>query len=174
MRESRQSRQNSVLVASEKVKYPRCERKKEHHKESLNLVCLSPQCKLRGLCCLQCKTTEHHGHLVQPLRTFLNKLEDSLKRLELNRAPKMSENVVNDDPSTLLASQDSLNLLASLNASTVVANERSILERLEDQHLEMLAVLKIEVEEMAQKVRICEEDVMKEFNQVKEKVFTEF
>lgn len=38
----------------------------------------------------------------------------------------------------------------------------------------MLSVLKMEVEEMAEKVRICEEDVMKEFNRVKEKVFTEF
>jgi hypothetical protein len=48
---------------------------------------------------------------VLPLRTFLTKLEDSLKRIELERSPKMEEN-----PSVML-------------------NERSAIERLEEQHL---------------------------------------
>lgn len=80
----RESRQSSVLSVTDKLKYPKCEKKKEHGKESLNFVCLSAQCKSRGLICVQCKTGgEHTGHNVQPLRTFLTKLEESLKKIEL-------------------------------------------------------------------------------------------
>ena len=39
---------------------------------------------------MQCKSSgEHTGHNIQPLKTFLTKLEESLKKIELNRVPKM-------------------------------------------------------------------------------------
>jgi hypothetical protein len=86
----RESRQSSVLSAADKLKYPKCDKKKEHAKESLNFVCLSANCKARGLICVQCKSGgEHNGHNIQPLKLFLVKLEESLKKIELQRGPKM-------------------------------------------------------------------------------------
>lgn len=53
----RESKQSSIISNSEKLKYPKCERKKEHTKESLNFVCITSTCKNRGLICVQCKST---------------------------------------------------------------------------------------------------------------------
>ena len=71
------------------MKYPKCDKKKEHSKESLNYICLSLQCKSRGLLCVQCKSTpEHSGHNVQPLRVFVSKMEEAVKKNEFLKSPK--------------------------------------------------------------------------------------
>jgi hypothetical protein len=88
----RESRQSSILSNSEKLKYPKCDRKKEHAKEVLNFLCLTPNCKARGLMCVLCKSSsDHSGHNVQPLKTFLTRLEESLKKIENSRTFKVED-----------------------------------------------------------------------------------
>lgn len=75
-----------------RLKYPKCDKKKEHAKESLNYICLSPQCKFRGLLCVQCKSAaEHSGHNIQPLRVFISKMEEAAKKSESLRSLKLEE-----------------------------------------------------------------------------------
>ena len=88
----RVSRNASVLSNSEKLLYPKCDRKKEHAREAMSFICLSPNLKLRGLICALCKTSaEFAGQNVQPVKTFLGRMEEALKKKEAGRGPKMME-----------------------------------------------------------------------------------
>ena len=81
MRESRAS-----TITEAKLKYPKCDRKKDHLKEQLNFICYSVHCQARGLICALCKSSpDHQGHSVLPLRSFLIKIEESLKKCELGQ-----------------------------------------------------------------------------------------
>ena len=52
----RTSRTTSLIVdASDKTFYPKCTLKKEHQKESMNMVCLTKTCKFHGPICALCK-----------------------------------------------------------------------------------------------------------------------
>ena len=83
---------------------------------------------------MQCKTSsEHSGHNVQPIKTFLSKLEVSLKRIELERTSKTELD----------------------NTDNQGGGERNLLDKLEEHHLEMLSLLKIQIEEIAERVRVC-------------------
>ena len=86
----RTSRNASILSNSEKILYPKCDRKKEHAREAMSFICLSPNIKLRGLICAHCKNSaEFAGQNVQPVKTFLTRMDDTLKKKEAARAPKM-------------------------------------------------------------------------------------
>ncbi len=62
-----------------KQKYPKCEIKKQHNKDLLNLVCLTSTCKNKGVICSVCKSESHLKHNVIPIKTFLSQVKDSYK-----------------------------------------------------------------------------------------------
>ena len=66
---------NSRVDELGKIKYPKCNKKKEHAQEMLNLICLSQNCRNKGLFCSMCKSSEHSGagHSVVPFKMFLGK-----------------------------------------------------------------------------------------------------
>ena len=43
-------------TATTQQKFPKCEAKKQHNKDALNLVCLTNICKNKGVICSMCKS----------------------------------------------------------------------------------------------------------------------
>ena len=81
MRESRKVTSIESSPATERAKVLKCDRKKEHIKESLSYICVSPLCKSKGLICIKCKTSpDHAGHTVLPIKSFLAKVEEALTK----------------------------------------------------------------------------------------------
>ena len=70
---------SNTFSTATKAKYPKCEVKKQHQKDILNLVCLSSNCKSKGVLCSMCKAEEHSKHHVMPAKTFLAKVRDSYR-----------------------------------------------------------------------------------------------
>lgn len=68
------SRTTSLIDVSDKTFYPKCNLKKEHQKESLNMICLTKTCKYHGPICGLCKK-EHSGHNVVTIKNFLSSIE---------------------------------------------------------------------------------------------------
>ena len=71
---------NSSMVSV--TLYPRCNIKKQHAKEMMNLVCLSQTCKNNGPICSMCKSSDHSTHIVLPIKGFLTKLLSNIKKTE--------------------------------------------------------------------------------------------
>lgn len=66
---------NSLNTSSVSVTlYPKCNKKKQHAKEMMNLICLTSTCKNQGPICTMCKSSDHSGHNVMPIKAFLSKL----------------------------------------------------------------------------------------------------
>lgn len=51
----RSSRATSLIEVTDKTFYPKCNIKKDHQKESLNMICLTKTCKYHGPICGLCK-----------------------------------------------------------------------------------------------------------------------
>ena len=81
-----------MLSNSEKMMYPKCDRKKEHAREAMSFICLSSNYKLRGLICAQCKTShDYAGQNVQPVKTFLGRVQEALKKKDVCSSKIMEE-----------------------------------------------------------------------------------
>lgn len=99
---SRQDRSRTEMSLSSisTTSYPKCIHKKQHAKEMMNLICLTPTCKNRGPICSLCKTSEHSSHVIIPIKTFLTKLSLNLAKPKAEIEPilKTEESVIIEVP----------------------------------------------------------------------------
>lgn len=79
----RSSRTTSLIDNTDKNFFPKCNLKKEHQKESLNMICLTKTCKFHGPICALCKK-QHSGHNVVTIKTFLSSIEQAQKKIGIS------------------------------------------------------------------------------------------